>query len=406
MSFSSALVHGDVKRRDKAIGLAVSLQTVTMAVKNILVSGSAFLLSINNILNTGLFLVIGAIYLWGFRYVHRRMKISSIVILTVSAALICLSALLFNENIPFIKELLPRVIVYGFIGFLYISSMNDFGYLLNYLVKFSYIIILASIVSTYMLMRSAGAGYLDSQYRMTLSYFTSIGVVFLLYKYARDQMKIDLLIIATGMFVIIAFGSRSDLLSTFSYAILCFIRHPRIRASTVNRLLLLLAIGLLLVPNHHYMTNKFNEILIDQGIYSRTLNLFTSGRIMEPSGRDVIHDIVLNEFYERPFTGIGMGGSHVLTGTGTHGMYIEIFTSFGLIIGSIVFVFLFYTLAKGFKASRGKAARELILIYGCLVIPRGFIGGGLWTNYELWWLLGLCVSVIANVNMNVEHHQA
>lgn len=403
MRSCDVLMDSNTTRRDKVIGLAVSLQIAIMAVKNILVAGSTFLSSINDVLNAVLFVLIAAIYLWGFQYVCRRMKRLSLIILMASASLICVSALLFNENIPFMKGLLPRTIVYSFMGFLYISSINDFQYLLDYMYRFSYAIIAASTVSAYMLMMTSTVpGYLGFQYSLPLSHFTSIGLMFLLNKYFRERMKRDLLVVAIGIFIILAFGSRRYLLSIFSYIVLTLVRRIRIDAKTVNWGLLLLVLGLLVLSNLHYLTNKFNDILVDKGIHSRTLALLASGRIMYSLARDAIHDIILNEFYKRPLTGIGIGGSYRLTGTHTHGMYIETFTSLGLIIGSIVCVSLFYAIAKGFHVSKGKAARELILVYACLVIPLGFVADELWTNHDLWRLLGVCASVIANARQNVE----
>ncbi len=93
-----------------------------------------------------------------------------------------------------------------------------------------------------------------------------------------------------------------------------------------------------------------------------------------------------------------------MAGTGVHSMYFEIFATLGLIVGSIVFAFLFYTVAKGLRLSRGTAARELIWIYLCLVIPRGFVGGGLWENQDLWRLLGVSISSIANARRNKDDY--
>ena len=395
---SRVRMHSDTMKHDKVIGLVVSLQITIMSIKNILVVSNPFLLSLNDVLNAYLFFVIGAMYLWGFRYVCRRMKKSSIAILIASAVIICVSALMFNENIPFIRELLPRTILYSFLGFLYISSINNYQYFLDYMTRFSYVIVFASMVSAYMFMQNVGAENLASQYSQALSYYTSIGVMFLLYKYVRDDMKTDLLMVAAGVFVIVVLGSRMHMVNTLSYVALAYVRRIRSEAKSVIRMVLLLTLGFLVVLNVDVMANKLNEILVGQGIYSRTLTLLVSGRIMYPSSRDVIHDVILNEFYERPLVGIGIGGSYLVAGTSSHSMYLEILTTFGLIIGSIVFAFLFYTIARGLQVSRGNMARELIWIYMCLVIPRGFVGGELWDNHDLWRLLGVCISVITNAS--------
>lgn len=398
----NVLIRSDAARHDRAIGLVVSLQITIMATKNALVVGNAFLLSINSILNAYLFFIIGAIYLSGFRYVYRRVRRLSVAILIASAVIIDVSALMFNENIPFIKELLPHTIAYSFLGFLYLSSINDFGYFLDYMAKFSYVIVSASIVGAYMFIQDVGAGYLGSEYSMALSYSASIGVTFLLYRYVRDDMRTHLLMIAAGTLVIVVLGARMHMLTTFSYVALVYIRRIRGEAKSVIRVLLMLALGFLVVLNIDAMASKLNASLVGLGVHSRILTLAGDGHLMQLSGRDAIYETVLNEFRKRPLTGIGIGGSYLVVGTTPHSMYLEIFTTLGLVIGSIVFAFLFYTITKGFQASRGKVARELIWIYLCLVIPRGFVGGGLWDNQDLWRLLGVCISVIANAGRNGE----
>lgn len=384
-----------IDKTDKKIGLIVSLQILIMSIKNMLIQGSPLLLSINNRLNIALFFVIGVIYLWGFHDVCVRIKIRSVVVLMVSFILILFSIILYNQNIPSIKELLPRTILYSFIGFFYISSINDFKYLLKYLTKFSYIIIVASAFSAYVLLQNSRMGYIDSQYNMSLSYFTTVPIMFLIHENNYRKNIISLSLITIGVLIIISFGSRSSILPIFIYIILSFIRNSKVNFKTIIKFTTLTLLLLFIVLNFKYIIIIIINILINRGIYSRTLSLLVSGNITDLSGRDKIYDIVLTEFYKRPFTGIGIGGSNFLTGTGTHSMYLEIFTSLGIIVGSFVFIYLFSTIAKGFYLSKGGPARELILIYTCLVITRGFIGGGLWTNYDLWRLLGLCTSTIA-----------
>lgn len=396
--------NGRTLRYDNAIGLVVSLQISIMSVKNILVVSHPLLLKLNNVLNASLFFIIGVLYLWGFRFVCRRLRKTTIAVLICSTVIICTSALMFNENIPFISELLPRTILYSFLGLLYMSSMNDFECFLNYMVRFSYGIVFASIVGAYMFMRNVGMGHLDSQYSMALSYSTSIGVMFLLYKYVQDGIKTDLLMVISGIFVIILFGSRMNLANTLSYVALAYVRRIKNSAKSGIHVVLLFILGCLAVLNIDAIATALNTVLISRGIYSRTLALFLSGRIMHLSSRDVIYETVLREFYKRPLVGIGVGGSHVVAGTGVHSMYFEIFATLGLIVGSIVFAFLFYTVAKGLRLSRGTAARELIWIYLCLVIPRGFVGGGLWENQDLWRLLGVSISSIANARRNKDDY--
>lgn len=386
------------EKADKTLSLVVSLQILIMSMKNVLVQGIPFLLSINNVLNMLLFFVIGSIYFYGLRCLNKRIKLKSIAIVLVSCCLMMLSALIFNENIPYIIEILPRTIVYSFLSLIYISAISNFKYLLDYLSRFSYIMIMTSIFSAYMLLINNRIGFVESQYSMPLSYFTSVPVMFLINDYSIRKRKLTLFLIIFGLLVITFFGSRSDLLPISALVLISFISNivskRKINIKSTIKILILAVVIIYILFHLDYILTSFNRILINNNIQSRTLDLLISGRIMDLSGREDIFSIVLEEFYKRPLIGIGIGGSYFLTGTGVHSMYLEIFTTLGVIVGSFVFFFLFYYTFNGFLKSRNKPSRHLIIIYACLVVTRGFIGGGLWTNHDLWRLLGLCVSVV------------
>lgn len=388
------------ENRDKVIGFIVAMHILLMSVKNVLIQGSPYLLSLNSALNSIFFILIGVTYLMGLRYVFSGAKAQSFFIVFISFIIIMFNMLIFPQNVPFIIGLLPRTLLYSFIGFIFLSAINNYKYFLTRMTKYSYIVIFASIISAYLLVKNSRIEFIDSQYSMSLSYFTSIPTMFLLKDYFSKKNFKALVFSILGISIILLFGSRSYILPVVVYIFISLLRRVKTDLKSPSKLTFKIALFILLIyllfEYRGDIARKLYFTLSDYGINSRTLELFINDDILNLSGRDEIYSVVVHEFLKNPFLGIGVGGSDYLTGTGVHNMYLEIFVSLGLIVGTLVFIAILYVFIGGLIKSKDYYSHELIIIYACVVFPRGFIGGGLWTNHDLWRLLAICISVSIN----------
>src|SRR5699024_6947627 len=134
------------------------------------------------------------------------------------------------------------------------------------------------------------------------------------------------------------------------------------------------------------------------GIKSRTLNLFLDTNPgLHLSGREKIYEKSLMLINNKPYLGWGLTGEVNALNTYAHNVFIEIFISSGIIIGSIVIVVIFSFLFIYFLRSYYHVKELIILLFAiCFVLL--LVSGTYLTYIQFWILLILIVNIIINRN--------
>ena len=135
--------------------------------------------------------------------------------------------------------------------------------------------------------------------------------------------------------VIIAVGSRGPAI-VFSLCILYdfFVNNRK------YLLILILSLSFLFSISN-YLFLEIEKI----GIKSRTLFLLLEGKISSDSGRKDIYNVIINKIYESPLIGSGLYADRTIlggtSGAYSHNLFLEVYLNFGIIIGSILLLYLF-----------------------------------------------------------------
>lgn len=128
------------------------------------------------------------------------------------------------------------------------------------------------------------------------------------------------------------------------------------------------------------------------GLSSRTLYYLINADTEDiTTGRAEIHDKLWDIVLNAPFLGFGVAGDEVVIQELAHSMYLSIFVTYGMILGSFVILYLFFQTIKGIRRTSG-LNHNVIIMYACLVFPRSFTGGDIWANDYLWFLMALIIS--------------
>ena len=140
------------------------------------------------------------------------------------------------------------------------------------------------------------------------------------------------------------------------------------------------------------------NIFLTLNIKSRTMDLLVmdllKGSTISASGRDVIHANLTATLNEHLFIGLGVLGDEVVLNESAHSLYLSILSNYGYIIGGLTLIILIYWNFSAYKYANSKE-KEILLIYMCMVWPRGFTGRDIWSSDVFWWLLGLVLSMIS-----------
>ena len=404
MRLKPILNHEERFSPDRYISFAVCFQVTIVGIKNALVQAVPSLHALNNTLNMVLFVIVAVAYInaiakSGGRFVRLRADVFAVLAIVFTSLLF--SSVFFPGNGKIIMRWMPRMLPYCFITFLFLAELKSLRWIEYYMTRFCYLTIVFSLISAFYIYR---IGHITSStwssYSMPLSYVTLVAVMWLLYKFFRKESLMDFIFILIGLIVIIAYGSRNPLLAIAAYIVIQTIRNARngcIKGS--RRILYLLGCILIVVMAMMWrqMIAVFTKILRLFSINSRTLTLLSQSTI-STSGRDVIHSALWDLLNQKPLFGLGVGGDVSLINESAHGLYLSLLTSYGYILGGIAIVAILFICTKAFLSSNG-INREIVLIYICMVLPRGFTGGDMWTSDVFWWMLGLCLAAMHIIDM-------
>lgn len=385
---------------DKRISFAICFQITVVGIKNMLVQAVPALYTRNSLLNIILFAFVAMIYVRAFFSTQEPLKINrqAFIILFFLLISYVYSLFFFPGNTSFIIDELPRTVPYCFLTWFMITKLTSFEWIEYYMRKFSVAIILLAVVSAAFIFI---AGHITtstwSTYSMPLSYVTMVGVMWSLMIYFDSDKPQWLLLALVGILVIIMYGSRNPLIAIAVYVGISVLRKSiDISKGTKRIKYILLCIALIcaFIWMDQLLT-LMGSILNSVGISSRTIELLTEfgSSDLFTSGRDVIHSSLLGVMNEHFFFGLGIGGDQAaLYSLGmtqsAHSLYLSILSSYGYIVGSFVLGYLVYLCIKALRLTMGHE-KEVLIMYMCMVWPRGFTGGDVWSSDVFWWMFGL-----------------
>ena len=118
------------------------------------------------------------------------------------------------------------------------------------------------------------------------------------------------------------------------------------------------------------------------------------------TGRSSIHDEIINVILEHPFFGVGVCGDEATIGELSHSLYLNIFSTWGIFMGLLVLLAIIRWCILGLKKSQG-LEHQILVMFMCIVFPRGFSGGDMWSSDVFWWLIGIVFMILSIKNKDI-----
>lgn len=384
-----------MKDPNKLISFVVAFQVIAQGCKNILVQGFPFFYEINDMLNI---LIMGGsllMYLYALFATHRlRIPMQTIGVLFFVGMTYLFTYLFCSQNAKYIQPTILRTLVTCFFTFLLVSKLSTFEYLCDYFTRGSFLITLSGVLYAGIISVIGHSTTSEwSTYSMTMSNVLLLSVLWQLNSYFDSKNKLALIVAIIGSAVIFIYGSRNPFLAIgFFVSIKILFNSKRKSSSGVAVKLFFVSFVLIVLFFFKEILTFLGGMLDSFGLSSRTLYYLINADTEDiTTGRSEIHDklwdIVLND----PFLGFGVAGDEVVIQELAHSMYLSIFVTYGMILGSFVILYLFSQTIKGIRRTSG-LNYNIIIMYACLVFPRSFTGGDIWVNDYLWFLMALIIS--------------
>lgn len=220
-------------------------------------------------------------------------------------------------------------------------------------------------------------------YDMSTSYNMILPVTFFFYQFSKTNNIFSLLMGLIGLILIFLFGARGPVVCIALYVFVKVFANKRNSKTLLLRLLILLII-VVIVLFWNSILKQIQIFLNNNNINSYVLNRMIDGQITETSGRDGLWKYYIDMVLQRPLVGYGFKGGWISSGLGPHNMIIELFLTFGVVVGGIVSIYFTYLfLISIFK--RSGINGDILLILGSYNFTMFFVSGN-WLEKPLLFL--------------------
>jgi len=206
-----------------------------------------------------------------------------------------------------------------------------------------------------------------------------------------------------GFFLLLSYGTRGPIVCVLVFIMLL------IAINIVNRkkysiiVLFLILIVILLNTNYVFIIASYLQKSISQmGLSTRIFDMILMNDILNDTGRSSIIVALLSAISERPLLGYGLYADRYLSSSGTYiaGMYahnliIELWTQFGVVIGSLIIFAIGTLVIKAvIKAREDSSKLGMLLIFLCVGVVKLFMSGSYLLEPYFFLLIGYCTKII------------
>ena len=389
--------YRSMKDPNKLISFVVAFQVIAQGCKNILVQGFPFLYSINDTLNM---LVMGSALLM---YIYALISTGRLSVPSQTIGILFFVGLTYaytfalgNNNFHYIQRDILRTLVVCFFTFFLVSKLNTIEYLRLYFSKGTYFITISGVLYCAIIIVIGHNTTSEwSTYSMSMSNVLLLAVLWHLNDYFENKNKLPLIASIIGTIIIFLYGSRNPFLAIAFFICIKILFKKNGKQSFGPGVKIMFLSGIILVVSFFKEILTFIATKLQSfGLSSRMVYYFMNSDTEDiTTGRAEIHDMLWNIILENPFIGYGIAGDEVVIDELSHSLYLSIFITFGLLFGSIVILYLVSMIIKAIRRTSG-LNHNIIILYVCLVFPRSFTGGDIWSNDYFWFMLGLVISAL------------
>jgi len=297
-----------------------------------------------------------------------------VVVYSITLLIVLLNILIFHQNEIFLVQnslrfLLP-VVIPSALCLMFIPSIDiveDVLYKISWLCTFPVFIYVINFFT---------GTFIISDYNMSFSYGLLLPMLSLYSKKNPCSVIVSIIL----FIIVVGIGSRGAAVIFVLYALYdIFQSHKKFAIPA----LLLLIVFFLFLPS---LAQWFESI----DIHSRTLNLLFDHNLLRSDARSLLYESMLDVFWDNPITGIGLFGDRIyLNGSYVHNFIIELYLNWGVLIGTIILLFLLVKFIKTYKNSNKTNRNILIKYLLASVVPLMFSG-----SYLIDYNLGIFIGVL------------
>jgi hypothetical protein len=264
------------------------------------------------------------------------------------------------------------------------------------------------LVMTALIILLSMRGFINNSLKgddMGMSYSVLFPAMFLYYTYSETKNKLDLMFFLLGVAMILVFGTRGPFLCLIVFLLVfLFLNYRQNAVMTINLLLVIGAIFIFLRPI--MIVLMFLTRMV--GLSTRIFESYLEDNLLNyenSSGRNEIHEILWNYIInDRGGIGYGFGSDRIISGFYAHNLVYEVWTDFGLYIGTFLLILFVFFIVKTFRKAYGSDSFNLFLMLLICSVGRLMLSSSYLQDLQFYFLIGFCVNILRSRNIESENN--
>lgn len=342
-----------------------------------------------------IFVLFAFLIVLAWPYMKTKIKYSDIFLYIVFLLMYVFSLLFYQSTSDYLMEnsylILVQIFPVLFVGLAFDSTDEKIFELLH---KTSMISIYLHLFSTLFLATSVS----EMNDAMDLAYRIQPHVLMVGYYYIKEKNIKDLISMSIGVISLVWFGSRGAFILTILFLVLYYVVFAEHHHKIIFYPLVACA-GITFATFSSAIFLYVRNLLANIGIKTRIFDRIVDQTFFKSVGRFDIKDVLWQAIENRPYLGYGIAGDRPICGqvgqVYAHSLPLEILVSYGVILGGIILIVLAIIILKALWNARKTMIGDFLLI---LIFSSGLLklllSSSYLLEYEFFWLIGLCISVI------------
>lgn len=335
--------------------------------------------------------IVGGFFALSLSTVLKRHLVLTSFVYSFAALVFISNSILFPNNRSYMYNLVFSFFFTCLPSFIFAYSLTDKNVFKKMMFVVSDIVFaVGMIVSIFVFSRLMRIG----TYNMALSYYLLLPAVIYYFKLITTDKKIVTLIkLVLSLVAIFSLGARGPILCFGVYVLLATVRN--IKKPNYARLLLYSSVVFTMIIVFLFINNIIQtiyNILNTIGIQSRSLRLFLRDGI-HMSGRDIIYDTLIDNIIKNPYIGIGIGGDRLVLGAYAHNVFLELASSFGIVIAGLLSVLILFVSYRTLFNKDLEISNLCIIWFSIGLVPL-MISSSVYINFNTWIYFGIVLNVL------------
>lgn len=230
---------------------------------------------------------------------------------------------------------------------------------------------------------------------MGFAYYAVVPILFCMYYYTKRKNIFRFLIVLMGLLYLIMCGTRGPILCVLGFFVCSFILDFKniSKRNLIFFVLLLIALTII-ICNIKNITEFLHPIFVKNHLSTRILDYFiVDNSTINTSGRGNLYYKIVENINKHPILGSGLYSDRKIIGVYSHDIFLEVFNSFGIPIGSVIIIYLTTLIITSYRLANDKE-RYLISIFFCASIIRLFFSYSFMEDINFYILIGLCTKYV------------